>query len=222
MEFIDLKTQQSRIRAQIEAAIVRVLDHGQYIMGPEVEELEDRLISYVGVKHSISCASGTDALLIALMALDIGPGDEVITVPYTWISTAEVIALLRAKPVFVDIEPETFNLDPEKLEAAITPRTRAIMPVHIYGMPCEMDAILANGRKHKLAVIEDACQAWLAEYHGQKCGTLGDVGCFSFQQSKHIPSGEGGAITSMSETLIDRCNSYQNCGRTVGTNQSSG
>ena len=143
MEFIDLKSQQKRIRDRIDRRIAAVLDHGSYILGPENLELETRLADYVGVKHCIGAASGTDTLLIAMMALGIGPGDEVITVPYTWISTAEMIALLGAKPVFVDIDAKTWNLDASQLEAAITPRTKAIMPVGIYGQVADMTAINA-------------------------------------------------------------------------------
>jgi UDP-2-acetamido-2-deoxy-ribo-hexuluronate aminotransferase len=205
MEFIDLKAQQRRIRPQIEAAIARVLDHGQYIMGPEIKELEDKLTSYVGVKHCISCASGTDALLIALMALDIGPDDEVITAPYTWISTAEVIALLRAKPVFVDIERDTFNLDPEKLEAAITPRTRAIMPVGLYGQCADMTRINAIAERHKLPVIEDGAQSFGATHHGGKSCSLSLIGCTSFYPSKPLGCyGDGGAIFTADEGLDEK------------------
>jgi dTDP-4-amino-4,6-dideoxygalactose transaminase len=146
----------------------------------------------------------------------------VIVSPYTFIASYNSILAHNALPVFADTDPATLTIDPASIESRITERTRAIMPVHIFGMPCEMNAINAIAKKHKLAVVEDACQAWLAEYHGQKCGTIGDLGCFSFQESKHIPSGEGGAITSMSEELIDKCNSYHNCGRAVGTNKGSG
>ncbi|MBP7825580.1 MAG: DegT/DnrJ/EryC1/StrS family aminotransferase [Verrucomicrobia bacterium] len=190
--------------------------------GGEVANFEAQYAKLLGARKCLATSSGTTALLVSLQVMDVNAGDEVIVSPYTFIATYNAILAHHALPVFADTDPATLTLDPASIESRITERTRAIMPVHIYGMPCEMDAILAIGRKHKLAVIEDACQAWLAEYHGQKCGTLGDVGCFSFQQSKHIPSGEGGAITSMSETLIDRCNSYHNCGRAVGTNQGSG
>jgi dTDP-4-amino-4,6-dideoxygalactose transaminase len=149
-------------------------------------------------------------------------GDEVITSPYTFIATYNSILTTKALPVFADTDPATLTMDPASIESRITDRTRAIVPVHIFGMPCDMDPINAIAKKHKLAVIEDACQAWLAEYKGHKCGTIGDVGCFSFQESKHIPSGEGGAITSMSEELIDRCNAFHNCGRSIGSFKGKG
>jgi len=180
MQFIDLAAQQKRIRGNIEAAIKKVLDHGQYIMGPQVKELEEKLAAFVDVRHCISCSSGTDALLIALMALDIGPGDEVITVPYTWISTAEVIALLHAKPIFVDILPNTFNMDPDLIEAAITPNTKAIMPVCIYGQCADMTRINAIAEKHNIPVIEDAAESFGATHYGRKSCGLSAIGCTSF------------------------------------------
>jgi UDP-2-acetamido-2-deoxy-ribo-hexuluronate aminotransferase len=205
MEFIDLKAQQTRIRPALDVAIARVLDHGKYIMGPEVKELEEKLAAFVEVKHCITCASGTDALLMALMALDIGPGDEVITVPYTWISTAEVIALLHAKPVFVDIRPDTFNMDPEKLEAAITPNTKAIMPVGIYGQCADMTRINAIADKHNLPVIEDAAQCFGATHHGRKACNLSRIGCTSFFPSKPLGCyGDGGAIFTPDDELAER------------------
>lgn len=205
MEFIDLKTQQLRIRSQMEAAIARVLDHGQYIMGPEIKELEDKLAFYVGVKHCISCASGTDALLIGLMALDIGPGDEVITVPYTWISTAEVIALLRAKPVFVDIQPDTFNMDPKKLAVAITPQTRAIIPVGLYGQCADMTRINAIAEQHNIPVVEDGAQSFGASHHGRKSCSLSLIGCTSFFPSKPLGCyGDGGAVFTDDDILAEK------------------
>ena len=204
MQFIDLKTQQSRIRQNLEARVRQVFDHGQYIMGPEVKELEERLASFVGVDHCISCSSGTDALLIALMTLNIGPGDEVITVPYTWISTAEVIALLHAKPVFVDIQPDTFNMDPDKIEAAITPNTRAIMPVSIYGQCADMTRISAIAQKHDIPVIEDGAQSFGATHHGRKSSSLSTIGCTSFFPSKPLGCyGDGGAIFTDDDSLAD-------------------
>lgn len=204
MQFIDLKTQQNRIRSKIESAINRVLDHGQYIMGPEIKDLEAKLADYVGVKHCITCASGTDALLMALMALNINPGDEVITVPYTWISTAEVISLLRAKPVFIDVQPDTFNMDPEKLEAAITPRTRAIMPVGIYGQCADMTRINAIADKHGIPVIEDAAQCFGATHSGKKACNQSIIGCTSFFPSKPLGCyGDGGAIFTPDDALAD-------------------
>ena len=200
--FIDLAAQQSRIRPQIEAAIKRVLDHGQYIMGPEVYELEERLADYVGVKHCIAVSSGTDSLLIAMMALGIGAGDEVITVPYTWISTAEMIALLGAKPVFVDIREDTFNMDETKVEAAITGRTKAIMPVGIYGQTADMTAINAIAARHNLPVIEDAAQSFGATHHGKKSCALSTIGSTSFFPSKPLGCyGDGGALFTDNDEL---------------------
>jgi dTDP-4-amino-4,6-dideoxygalactose transaminase len=149
-------------------------------------------------------------------------GDEVITSPYTFSATYNAVFHLKALPVFADTNPETLTMCPKSIESRITERTRAILPVHIYGMPCDMDPINEIARKHKLAVVEDACQAWLAEYKGRKCGVLGDLGCFSFQNSKHIPAGEGGAVTGMSDELLDRCHSFHNCGRAVGGFQGKG
>jgi UDP-2-acetamido-2-deoxy-ribo-hexuluronate aminotransferase len=205
VSFIDLEYQQSLIRGRLEARIDRVLRHGQYIMGPEIVEVEQQLSGFVGVKHAITVASGTDALLIALMALDIGPGDEVITVPYTWISTAEVIALLRAKTVFVDIQSDTMNMDPEKLEAAITPRTKAIMPVGIYGQCADMTRINAIAAKHGIPVIEDAAQCFGATHHGKKSCGLSLIGCTSFFPSKPLGCyGDGGAIFTPDDKLADK------------------
>ena len=205
MEFIDLASQQKRIRSDIEAAIASVLDHGQYIMGPEVKELEDKLSLYVGVKHCISCASGTDALLMALMALEIGPGDEVITVPYTWISTAEVVSLLRAKPVFVDIHPDTYNMDPDLLEAAITTRTSAIIPVGIYGQCADLTRINAIADRHNIPVIEDAAQCFGATHQGRKACGLSTIGCTSFFPSKPLGCyGDGGAIFTNNDALAEK------------------
>lgn len=205
MEFIDLKAQQARIRDKIEARIKTVLDHGKYIMGPEIFELEEKLAAYVGVKHCITCASGTDALLMALMALDIQPGDEVITVPYSWISTAEVIALLRAVPVFVDIRPDTFNMDPDKLAPAITSRTRAIMPVGIYGQCADMTRINAIAAGHGIPVIEDAAQCFGATHQGIKACNHTILGCTSFFPSKPLGCyGDGGALFTPDVTLAEK------------------
>lgn len=205
IDFIDLKTQQDTIRPNLERSIHRVLHHGQYIMGPEIKQLEEKLSAFVGVKHAITCASGTDALLIALMALDIGPGDEVITVPYTWISTAEVISLLNAKPMFVDIQPDTFNMDPDKLEAAITPKTRAIMPVGLYGQCADMTRINAIADRHGIPVIEDGAQCFGATHHGKKSCGLSLIGCTSFFPSKPLGCyGDGGAIFTDNDELAEK------------------
>ncbi|MSQ58107.1 MAG: DegT/DnrJ/EryC1/StrS family aminotransferase [Betaproteobacteria bacterium] len=195
MDFIDLKTQYAALKTSIDARIQRVLDHGQYIMGPEVSELEEKLAAYTGAKNCITCASGTDALLISLMALDIGPGDEVITTPFTFVATAEVIVLAGAKPVFVDVQPDTANIDPRQIEAAITPRTRVIMPVALYGQPADMDEINAIAARHSLPVIEDAAQSFGATYKGRKSCNLSAIGCTSFFPSKPLGCyGDGGAI----------------------------
>jgi UDP-2-acetamido-2-deoxy-ribo-hexuluronate aminotransferase len=195
MDFIDLKTQYRTMKASIDARIQKVLDHGQYVLGPEVAELEQRLASYVGAKHAVACASGTDALLIALMALDVKPGDEVITCPFTFVATVEMIVLVGAKPVLVDVQPDTCNLDPSLLERAITPRTRAIMPVALYGQPADMDEINAIAAQRGLAVIEDGAQSFGASYKGRKSCALSVIGCTSFFPSKPLGCyGDGGAV----------------------------
>ncbi|VFR50075.1 Glutamate--UDP-2-acetamido-2-deoxy-D-ribohex-3-uluronic acid aminotransferase (PLP cofactor) [plant metagenome] len=202
MDFIDLKVQQARIKADIDAAIQRVLAHGQYILGPEVAELEARLADYVGVRHCISCANGTDALQIALMALGVGPGDEVITPGFTYIATAETAAVLGARPVFVDIDPCTYTLDPALLEAAITPRTKAIVPVSLYGQCADFDAINAVARRHGIPVIEDAAQSFGATYKGRKSCNLSDVSTTSFFPSKPLGGyGDGGAMFTNDDEL---------------------
>ncbi|MBI5821702.1 MAG: DegT/DnrJ/EryC1/StrS family aminotransferase [Verrucomicrobia bacterium] len=192
------------------------------LSGPHVPEFEKAWAEMLGAKKALAVASGTTSLIVGLHVMDVGPGDEVIVSPYTFIATYNAILANSALPVFADTDPATLTMCPKSIESRITERTRAIMPVHIYGMPCDMDQINPIAKKHKLAVVEDACQAWLAEYKGRKCGTLGDVGGFSFQESKHIPSGEGGAITSMSEDVIDRCNAYHNCGRSCGNFKGTG
>lgn len=194
--FIDLKSQYQALRPQIQARINSVLEHGQYIMGPEVKELEEKLETYTGSAHCISVSSGTEALLIALMALGVGAGDEVITTPFTFVATAEVIVLLGAIPVFVDVESDTGNMDASLIEAAITSRTRAIMPVSLYGQPCDMDEINAIAARHgNIPVIEDAAQSFGAEYKGRKSCNLSTIGCTSFFPSKPLGCyGDGGAI----------------------------
>lgn len=207
MDFIDLKSQYRAMRTDINAHIQAVLDHGQFIMGPEVRELELRLASYVNSAHCISVASGTEALLIALMALEIGPGDEVITSPFTFVATAEVIALVGAKPVFVDVEPDTANMDASLLDAAITSRTKAIMPVSLYGQPADMDEISAiAARRGAIAVIEDAAQSFGATYQGRRSGALSALGCTSFFPSKPLACyGDGGAIFTDDDALAQAC-----------------
>lgn len=202
MDFIDLKSQQSRIKDRIDAGIARVLAHGQYILGPEVAELEERLAGYTGAKHCISVANGTDALQIALMALGVGPGDEVITPGFTYIATAEAAAVLGAKPVYVDIDPRTCNLDPALLEAAITPRTKAIIPVSLYGQCADYDAINAIAARHGLVVIEDAAQSFGATYKGRKSCNLTTIATSSFFPSKPLGCyGDGGAIFTSDDGL---------------------
>ncbi|PSS47914.1 DegT/DnrJ/EryC1/StrS aminotransferase family protein [Pseudomonas sp. BBP2017] len=202
IEFIDLKSQQARIKDKIDAGIQRVLSHGQYILGPEVQELEERLAAFVGAKYCISCANGTDALQIVQMAFGIGPGDEVITPGFTYIATAETVALLGAKPVYVDIDPRTYNLDPQLLEAAITPRTKAIIPVSLYGQCADYDAINKIAAEHGIPVIEDAAQSFGASYKGKRSCNLTTVACTSFFPSKPLGCyGDGGAIFTNDETL---------------------
>ena len=201
--FIDLKAQYQALKPQIQARIDGVLEHGQYIMGPEVKELEDKLAAFTGAKHCITCASGTEALLMSLMALGIGPGDEIVTTPFTFVATAEVIVLLGAKPVFVDVEPDTGNINADLIEAAITPRTKAIMPVSLYGQTAHMDAINAIAAKHgNLPVIEDAAQSFGATYKGRQSCNLSTIGCTSFFPSKPLGCyGDGGAIFTNDDAL---------------------
>jgi UDP-2-acetamido-2-deoxy-ribo-hexuluronate aminotransferase len=205
MEFIDLKTQQRPIRSAIDRRIAAVLDHGRYVLGPEVQELEQRLADYVGTQHCISVGSGTDALMIALMALGIGAGDEVITSAFTFIATGEAIALLGAIPVFIDIDPRTYNLDPLLLEAAITPRTRAIMPVSLYGQCADLTAINTLAAQHELPVIEDAAQSFGATHQGRRSCGLSTMGCTSFFPAKPLGCyGEGGALFTNDDALAQR------------------
>jgi UDP-2-acetamido-2-deoxy-ribo-hexuluronate aminotransferase len=205
MQFIELKSRHNLIKDQIDARIQAVMEHGQFILGPEVKELEQKLAEYVGSKHCVSVSSGTDSLLIALMALGVGLGDEVITVPYTWISTAEVIALLGATPVFVDIRPDTWNMDETLLESAITEKTKAIMPVSIYGQTSDMDAINTIARKYNLPVIEDAAQSFGATYKGRKSCNLSTIGSTSFFPSKPLGCyGDAGALFTNDDELAEK------------------
>jgi UDP-2-acetamido-2-deoxy-ribo-hexuluronate aminotransferase len=202
MEFIDLNAQYQASRERINSRIQAVLDHGQYIMGPEVAELEGRLAAFTGARHCITVASGTEALVISLMALGIKPGDEVITTPFSFIATAEAIVLLGAVPVFADIDPATCNLDPTLIEAKITTRTRAIMPVSLYGQPADMDEINSIAKRHGLAVIEDAAQSFGAVYRGKRSCNLSTIGCTSFFPSKPLGCyGDGGAIFTSDDEL---------------------
>ena len=202
MEFIDLKTQYKTSRDLINSRIMAVLDHGRYIMGPEVKELEVKLENYTGAKHCITVASGTEALLISLMAIGIKSGDEVITTPFSFISTVEVIVLLGAKPVFVDIQPDTCNINPKLISNKITKKTKAIIPVSLYGQPADMDEINDIADKHGLTVIEDAAQSFGASYKGKKSCNLSKIGCTSFFPSKPLGCyGDGGAIFTSDDKL---------------------
>jgi len=229
MQFIDLATQQKRIRKQLEKNILAVLDHGKYIMGPEVAEIEQRLAEYVGVKHAIGCSSGTDALLMALMAYNVGPGDAIFTTPFTFIATAEVISLLGATPVFVDIDPNTFNISPQELEKAIialkrndpsiyplpkvngeTPKPKGIIPVDLFGLPADYDTINAIAKEHDIFVIEDAAQSFGAEYKGRKACSLADIACTSFFPAKPLGCyGDGGMCFTDSDELAELMNSVK-------------
>ena len=205
MKFIDLQSRHQLIGDKINGRIQKVMEHGQFILGPEVSEVEEKLANYAGSKHCVTVSSGTDSLLIALMALGVGAGDEVITVPYTWISTAEVIALLGAKPVFVDIRPDTWNMDETLLEAAITEKAKAIMPVSIYGQCADMDAINRIAEKYDLPVIEDAAQSFGATYKGKKSCNLSTIGSTSFFPSKPLGCyGDGGALFTNDDELAEK------------------
>jgi UDP-2-acetamido-2-deoxy-ribo-hexuluronate aminotransferase len=202
MQFTDLKAQYAALKPDVDSRIQRVLDHGQYIMGPEVAELEHSLAAFTGSRHCVTVASGTEALLIALMALGIGPGDEVITSPFTFAATGEVIVLVGAKPVFVDVEPDTCNLDVRQLESAITPRTKAIMPVSLYGQVADMAEINAIAARRGLSVIEDAAQSFGATYQGRRSCALSTFGCTSFFPSKPLGCyGDGGALFTDDDAL---------------------
>lgn len=202
MQFIDLKAQYQRLKAQIDSNIQVVLDHGQYILGPEVSELEEKLVGYTGAKYCISVANGTDALQIALMALGVGLGDEVIIPGFTYIASAETVALLRAKPVYVDIDLRTYNLAPKLLEAAITPRTKAIIPVSLYGQCADFDVINAIAARYGIPVIEDAAQSFGSSYKGTKSCNLTTIACTSFFPSKPLGCyGDGGAIFTSNDEL---------------------
>lgn len=203
MQFIDLKTQYRAIEADIHKRINHVLEHGQYIMGPEINELEEKLAAYVGVKHCVSASSGTDALLLAMMALGISAGDEIITTPFSFFATASMISLLGAVPVFVDIDPKTYNIDSTLIEAAITPKTKAILAVNLYGQCADYDVIDAIAKQHGLFVIEDAAQSFGATYKGRYSCGLGDIGCTSFYPAKPLGGyGDGGACFTDDDLLV--------------------
>ena len=212
-------------RGSWEPEILKVLRSGRWFRGGDdgqVPEFEKAYAKLLGAKRCLATASGTTALTASLHVMGVDAGDEVIVSPYTFIATYNAVLTHKALPVFADTDPATLTMDPASIESRITERTRAILPVHIFGMPCDMDPINAIAKKHELSVVEDACQAWLAEYSGRMCGTLGDLACFSFQNSKHIPSGEGGAITSNDDNLIDRCHAFHNCGHGKGSFQGRG
>ena len=213
---INSKRQYEMIAQKAEAAVIEVMRSGSYILGNNNKELEREFCEYLDCKHSVALNSGTDALHLALRALDIGEGDEVISTAFTFVATSESIGIVGAKPVFVDIDPDTYNLDVSKLEAAITPKTKAIIPVHLYGQPCDMDVIMDVAKRHNLFVIEDACQAIGAEYKGKKVGTIGDVGCFSFYPTKNLGTmGDGGMLTTNSDFIKNRVIALRNHGGAV-------
>ncbi len=212
-------------RRSWEPEIIKVLRSGKWFHGGgegKVPEFETAYAKLLGAQRCVATASGTTALTTALHVMGVDAGDEVIVSPYTFIATYNAVLAHKALPVFADTDPETLTIDPASIESRITGRTRVILPVHIYGMPCDMEPINKIAAQHKLGVVEDACQAWLAEYKGSMCGTLADLACFSFQNSKHIPSGEGGAITTDDAGLADRCHAFQNCGHPTGSFQGEG
>ena len=212
----DSKRQYKLIGEEAEKAVCEVMRSGSYILGKNVQALEKELAEYLGCKYTVGVNSGTDALHIALRALNIGKGDEVITTAFTFVATAEAIGMVGAKPVFVDINPDTFNIDPDKIEAAITPDTKAIIPVHLYGQPCEMDKIMAIAQKHNLRVVEDCAQAIGSSYKGKKVGTFGDIGCYSFYPTKNLGTmGDGGLCTTNSEELKEHIIALRNHGSHV-------
>jgi len=203
--FADLKAQYHSIKPEIDAAISRVLESSQFILGEEVAAFENEFARYTGADHAIGVNSGTSALHLALVAAGIGEGDEVITVPFTFVATVAAVLYTGARPAFVDIDPLSYTMDPNRIEAAITPRTKAILPVHLYGQPADMDPILEIARRHHLTVIEDACQAHGADYKGRRVGSIGDIGCFSFYPGKNLGAyGEGGAAVSSKGEYVRR------------------
>lgn len=214
MKFIDLGCQYERLKQGIDEGIARVLNHGQYILGPEVSELEQQLAQYVGVSHCVVTSNGTTSLALALMALGVGDGDEVITTPFSFFASTEVIALLGAKPVFVDIDPVTYNLDPQLLEAAITSKTKAILPVNLYGQPADYTQINEIAQRHGLSVVEDAAQSFGAQQHGVRACALGTIGCTSFFPSKPLGCyGDGGACFTNDAQLAEQLRMLLNHGQ---------
>ncbi len=202
---VDVVGQYRKIKAEIDEAVHRVLDSGQFVLGPAVADFEASAARYLGVKHAVGCASGTDALQVAMMALGIGPGDEVITTPFTFVATTETIVLLGAKPVYVDIDRKTFNIDTSKIEKAITPKTKAIIPVHLYGQPVDMDPLMKTASEHGIPVLEDAAQAMGAEYKGKKAGGIGAIGAISFFPSKNLGAfGDAGMVVTNDDRLAEK------------------
>src|SRR5574344_353914 len=213
---LDLTRQYKEIGEEAEKAVVEVMRSGQYILGKHNKGLQEELEKFIGVKHAVALNSGTDALHLALRALDIGKDDEVITTAFTFVATAEAIGIVGAKPVFVDIDKDTFNIDAEKIENAITPKTKAIIPVHLYGQPCDMEAIMDIAKRHNLFVIEDCCQAIGAKIGDKMVGSFGDVGCFSFFPTKNLGAmGDGGLLTTNSQLIKDRVIALRNHGGAV-------
>ncbi len=213
---LDLTEQYNKLKPQIDKAVIDVMGSGGYIGGPNVKGFEDEFAAYIGAKYAVSLNSGTDALYIALRALNIGPGDEVITTSFTFIATGEAIAMVGATPVFVDIDPDTYNIDVSKIEAQITPKTKALLPVHLYGQPVQMDKIMEIAKKHNLRVIEDCAQSVGSTFNGQKTGTIGDVGCFSFFPSKNLGCfGDGGMLTTNDPAVAEMANIIKSHGSKV-------
>lgn len=213
---INSKRQYEKIGPEVEKAVLEVLRSGSYILGKNNQALQEELAKYIGVKHTVTLNSGTDALHLALRALDIGKGDEVITVAFTFVATTESVEIVGATPVFVDIDKDTFNMNAKLIEEKITPKTKAIMPVHLYGQPCDMDVIMDVAKRYNLHVIEDCCQAIGAEYKGKKVGTFGDIGCYSFYPTKNLGAmGDGGLVTTNSDYLRDRIVALRNHGGAV-------
>jgi dTDP-4-amino-4,6-dideoxygalactose transaminase len=212
--FLDLKAQYGQIKPEIDAAVARAIDSTQFVLGPEVAELEERFASYCNVRHCLAVNSGTSALHLALLAVGVGPGDEVITVSMTFVATTAAILYSGAKPVFVDVDPVTWTMDPSLIEAAITPRTRAIMPVHLHGLMADMDPIMDIALRHNLVVIEDAAQAHGAEYKSRRAGSIGNLGCFSFYPGKNLGAyGEGGAVVTNEPELARRISLLRDWGQ---------
>jgi len=212
--FLDLKSQYLSIKDEIQTALSEVMEKTAFAGGPFVAQFENEFAKFCGTKHAIAVGSGTEALWAALLAAGVGPGDEVITVPDTFIATAEAVSYCGGTPVFVDIEEATYNMDPAKLEAAITPRTKAVIPVHLFGQTADMDPIIEVAAKHRLLVIEDACQAHGAEYKGKRAGSIGDAGCFSFYPGKNLGAyGEAGAVVTNRDELADRIRMFRDHGQ---------